>query len=75
MAYIKEPKGVDFTVESSVLKKEDLKQISEAISAYKKKGKALSDFMTKAISARHVDAATVSTKSGRAVVAQHSTNL
>lgn len=73
MGYIKEPKGIDFTVESSVLKEKDLKQISDVILAYKKKGKTLGDFKTKAVRARHVDGATANTKVGRTVVAQHST--
>jgi hypothetical protein len=39
MGHIKEPKGVDFFVDSRPLNSEDLKRISEAIEYYKLTGK------------------------------------
>ncbi len=39
MGHIKEPKGVDFFVDSRPLTAEDLKRISEAIEYYKLTGK------------------------------------
>jgi tRNA A37 N6-isopentenylltransferase MiaA len=39
MGHIKEPKGVDFFVDSRPLNAEDLKRISEAIEYYKLTGK------------------------------------
>lgn len=39
MGYIKEPKGVDFVVESTPLTPADKKMISDAISLYKATGK------------------------------------
>lgn len=39
MGLIKEPKGVDFVIEPSVLTEKDKKMISEIISAYKLTGK------------------------------------
>lgn len=38
MGYIREPKGVDFTVTPSVLNEDDKKAFSDAISLYKKTG-------------------------------------
>lgn len=39
MGYIKEPEGVDFTVDSTPLKMEERKRISAIISYYKMTGK------------------------------------
>ena len=39
MGHIKEPKGIDFTVDPKQLTKEELKSISEVIAHYKLTGK------------------------------------
>ncbi len=39
MGYVKEPEGVDFTVDSTPLKMEERKRISAIISHYKMAGK------------------------------------
>ncbi len=42
MGHIKEPKGIDFTVDSTPLSTEDRKRISEIIAYYKATGRKMS---------------------------------
>jgi len=54
MGYVKEPKGVDFVINSGVLSDEDRKEISKAIAELKRKSKNIKGTKAKKIHTKEI---------------------